>query len=129
MVVFPVAIAVTCPWLPEVLLTVAVTGEDELHVALAETFWVVPSLIVAVALSWAVVPDGIDKFTGVMAIDLRLGKIVSVAVSEILEMDPVIVALPVDTPEASPKAEIVATVGTDEDQVVEEETSFWDPSE
>src|SRR5262249_34235660 len=73
MVVVPAATAVARPWVPLVLLMVAVPVTDEAHVTDVVRFWVLPSLNVPVAVNCWVAPTPIEGLAGVTAIDCSAG--------------------------------------------------------
>jgi hypothetical protein len=94
---------------------VAVAVFDELHVALAVKFWVVPSLKVPVAVNCCVVPFTIDGFTGVTAIDCNVAAVTVSVVEPAMDDDVAeIVELPTPAPVARPAAVIVADAVFDE---------------
>ena len=82
MLVVPVATPVARPWLPLVLLIVAMPVSDEAHVTDVVRFWVLPSLKVPVAVNCWVPPTPIEGFAGVTAkaCNTRAGATVTVAV-------------------------------------------------
>lgn len=111
-VVLPVAMLVTSP----VLATVAAAGFEELHSTESETFCMLLSLNVPVAVNCLVVPVAILELAGVTAIDTRLAP---VTLSDVLPVtDPlvaVMVVLPAAAPVANPLASTLATLPDVED--------------
>jgi hypothetical protein len=83
-------------------LTVATEPADEIHVAVAVRFCVVPSLYVPVAVNCSVYPAATDAMFGVTAIEVSTGVTVSVAEPVILPEVAVIVAVPAATPVVNP---------------------------
>src|SRR5262249_61331522 len=94
MVVVPAATAVARPWVPLVLLMVAVPVTDEAHVTDVVRFWVLPSLNVPVAVNCWVAPLAIDGFAGVTASDVNVGVGVTVTIA-VTEMPSVAVTVTV----------------------------------
>ena len=113
-VLCPVAALAACP----VLLIVATAGAELLQVTEPVISRVLPSVYVPVAANCWFVPNAIDGFAGVIAIETRAA-LVTVRVVEPLTVPELaaIVVAPVPFPVAKPALEIVATAGEDELQV------------
>src|SRR5579862_1954223 len=79
----PIVDAVTSPWLPVVLLTLATAELDELHVAEVVKSSKSPLFIVAVTLSCCVEPFATNAVSGATANDTGAG-VVTVRVVELL---------------------------------------------
>jgi hypothetical protein len=116
---------VATPVLKPALFTVAIVGEDEVHVAEAVRSWVVPSLYVPVALNCWVRPTTTDAETGVTAIETSDAGLRTVRSAEPL-IDPDVadtVTTPGDMPVANPWLPplllILPTAGLDEVQVTD----------
>ena len=85
------------------LLTLAVEGASELQVAVALRFCVLPSVKVPVAVNCSDVPNAIDGFAGLTAIDTRTAAVTVRVVLPLTEPEVAeMVAVPVPTPVASP---------------------------
>lgn len=117
MVVLPLAMLVTSPW----LLTVAAAGVEELQTAEPVTSCVLESLNVPVAVICLVVPDGMVEFAGVTAKETRVAPVTVTEALPLTEPEvAVTVVLPVPTAVATPLAAFTeATAALPEDQVTE----------
>ena len=85
MVLDPVARLVARPWLPELLLIVAIVVELELQLTVVVRFCVEPSVKVPVAVNCWVVPDGIEGIAGVTAIETRAAMLTVSTVEPLME--------------------------------------------
>lgn len=68
-VVAPLATGVALPAEPAALLTVAIDGDDELHITAFVIFWVLLSENIPVAVNCCIVPTATVGFEGVTAMD------------------------------------------------------------
>jgi hypothetical protein len=115
-----VALPVATPVASPVLLIVATVVVVELHVTELVKFWVLPSLLVPVAVNCSVAPRTIEELAGVTAIDTSTAAVTVRPVEPLIEPDVAwIVVLPEAAAVAKPLALIVATVGFVEVQVAE----------
>ena len=115
MVVVPTATEVTKPFVPAALLIVAVAVLEELHVADAVRFCVVPSVYVPVAVNCIVLPRAIEGLTGVISIETNWAAVtVKVVLPAIAPDVAVIVVEPTASDVARPLLLIVATPVFDE---------------
>lgn len=93
---------------------VATDVGDELHVALLERFWVLPSLYVPVAVNCWVVPAAMDGLVGLIEIEVSTGAVTVSVADPLIEPEvAVIVVAPRAIAVASPPL-TVATEPTDE---------------
>ncbi len=107
----PTATPVATPWVPVLLLIVAIVPSEVLHCTVGVTSCVLPSLKVPIAVNGSVVPTGMEPVGG--AIEMLIGTaelIVSVVESVTLPRDAVILVEPVPEPVlvATPELLIVA---------------------
>jgi hypothetical protein len=118
MVVVPTLNVVASPWLPGVLLMVALLVVDDVQLTCVVRVCVVLSEKVPVASNCCVVPRGFVGFVGVTAIEDNVA-VVTVSVVDALTVPSVavIVVAPTPTAVASPPAAIVAFDRSLEDQV------------
>ena len=113
MVAVPAATAVTSP----PLLTVATDVSDDLQVTCVLISWLVPSEYVPVAVKSLEFPAATLELAGVTDIEDSKGVTVRVMFPETPPAIAVIVAVPAETPVASPLPLTVATDVLDEPQV------------
>src|SRR5262245_65472924 len=73
MVVVPTAMLLARPRLPEVLLTTATDGFEELHVTEVVRSWVVPLLYVPMAVNCWLVPSAMEGLVGGASRGVRTG--------------------------------------------------------
>jgi hypothetical protein len=127
--VLPSPRLVTTPLLPDILLTVATVGTDELQCDVGLTSRVLPSVNVPVAASRSVVPGGTVALAVVIATETKVGG-VTVKVDEPVTPAAVvaIVVWPGPTLVASPPGFVVATKGADESQTPDDVRSSLLPS-
>lgn len=107
----PAATPLATPWLPVLLLIVAMVKSDVLHCTVEVTSCVLPSLKVPLAVNACVVPAGMEPDCGAMEMLTGIAAVtVSVAGTVIPENDAVIPTVPVPEPVlvATPELLIVA---------------------
>lgn len=131
MEVTPSACAVTIPWVPAALETVATAPTVVAQVTLDVMFWVVPSLKVPVAVNWIVGVVARDNAgsTGVIAMEAR--EAVTVDTDEPV-MVPDVAEMVVVPPSLAVRMPVVLTVATavfDDVQVTPEVSACFVPSE
>ena len=119
-VALPTPVAVTRPWLPALLPTVATDVAEEVQVTNAVRSWVVPSEKLPVAISCSPVPFAIEELGRVIVIEVSTADVtVKVVVTEMPPWVAVIVVLPAPVAVTKPLLLTVATPVEDELQLAE----------
>src|SRR5208282_1670873 len=125
-----IVVAPTCPAVTSPpLLTLAMPGCVELHATNPVRLCVVPSLKVAIACSWRLLPTDMNTVAGVMFKPTTAARVtVRFAVPVTDPAVALMLVVPIDQLDAKPPAAIIATYGSDELHVTVEVRCFVLPS-